>query len=113
MSEAASTGEILAGFLPPTARAVGEAGPVTPEFLAGTWSADDYSRIVFRQEGGRTLASGSATYGEGASTNMGEFEGELALDGPRFSYGRRRAARSPACAADPISWSGTTASAAA
>jgi hypothetical protein len=85
---AASTGEILAGFLPADGlEPVEEAGPVTPEFLAGTWSADDYSRIVFRQEGGRTLASGSATYGEGASTNMGEFEGELALDGPRFSYG--------------------------
>jgi hypothetical protein len=83
----ASTGEILAGFLPAERlEPQGEAGPVTPEFLKGTWRADEYSRIVFRQEGARALASGSATYGEGASTNMGEFDGEVALSGARFSY---------------------------
>lgn len=84
---AASTGQLLAGFLPADRlEPQGEAGHVTPEFLKGTWRADEYSRIDFRQEGARALASGSATYGEGASTNMGEFEGEVALDGPGFAY---------------------------
>lgn len=80
-------GEIVAGFLPADRlEPAAEGEPLTPDFLAGTWTYEGDNRIVFAAEGGRATARGKAVYGEEGAQNFGQFEGPMTLAGAVATY---------------------------
>jgi hypothetical protein len=83
----ATSREIVAGFVPADRlEPVVEGDPLTAEFLVGAWRFDGENSIAFREKGGRIIAEGSASYGQGEAANLGAFEGPVTLAGATLNY---------------------------